>query len=163
MVNQNNGTLAIAGTFTQTGGSFNYGGGSITGSPVLTSVALAPSPGGPTPASFAVKGSSSLTAGVAANVTVWIQGSNAAGAATLTAANGFINAGTIRLESIEAGWGSYLIVTAGAITNTGTITVSAGAGGPRIIRASVTNQGTINVNADLSLSMFSEYVSTTVQ
>ncbi|MCH9035253.1 MAG: hypothetical protein IID42_12255 [Planctomycetes bacterium] len=80
-----------------------------------------------------------------------MQGSSAGGHTTLTAAQGFTNAGTLRLESINGGFTSSLTVTTGALTNTGTITVGQGNGGARSMTAELVNSGTVNVGTSLTL------------
>jgi hypothetical protein len=150
--NQNDGTLSINGTYSQLGGAFNYNGGTITGTPILQSVALTFGSGGTGVASFILRGASTLSGDVGPDQTIWVQGSNAGNHATLTAASGFNNAGTLRLESIDQNWSSNLTVSSGTFSNTGILNVNPGSGGSRIVMASLSNAGTVNLNTDTTFS-----------
>ncbi len=59
------------------------------------------------------------------------------------------NYGTIRIETTAGGEYSLLLQAAGTLTNhpSGVINVNAGSGGPRYVRASIDNQGAINLSA----------------
>jgi hypothetical protein len=69
----------------------------------------------------------------------------------VTATSSFTNAGRIRIESQDQPWTSNLTVN-GTLTNTGTIDVNNGSGGPRNFSGNLDNQGALNVNLDISFS-----------
>jgi hypothetical protein len=105
--------------------------------------------GGTSAATFVLGGNCTLNGDVAAGQTVQVQGSNAGGTATLTWASGFINAGTIEMESTDSSsWGSLLsIAPGGPLINApgGVISAVAGSAGARSITGDLTNQGLLNV------------------
>lgn len=76
-----------------------------------------------------------------------IQGSAAKGHLNYET-DGFRNAGSVRLESINGGYISGLTLWGGYLTNdvTGVVTIDPGSGGPRFIRGGLLNAGTVNVN-----------------
>ena len=76
-----------------------------------------------------------IVGGASGSQTLWVLGSTAGSHTTITAAQGFTNAGTLRLESINASRTSSLTVSPGALTKTGTITVGVGTGGAHVSRA----------------------------
>src|SRR5207253_2572790 len=103
-------------------------------------------------ASFTMTGACTLSGDVAPGQSVLVQGSSSGGVATVTAAAGFTNAGTITLQSINSGWESDLTVTGGTLTNAGTLNVNAGTGGPRTITANLTNNGTVSLNTSTTFA-----------
>jgi len=153
-VGLNGGTLNNPGSVNVSSGTFDFNGGAASGTPVLlTNSALNFGLGSTGAGSFTVRETSSLSGDIAAGQTVVIQSFNPGGGtsdriATLTAASGFTNAGTIVLDSSNAGEANTtLAVTSGTLTNaaTGVINSNAGVGG-RTITAEVNNAGTITVN-----------------
>jgi hypothetical protein len=150
---QNTGSLALAGGYQQTGGSFTHAGGDVTGNaPVLTNVSLNPSGSGL--GSYVVRGSNSQLAGdVPSGRTITVQGDVAA-SATLNVPANRSNAGTLVLNSSDSGNGATVFGTADAttITNTGTIETDEGAGGSRAVQATVVNSGTLDINQDTTLT-----------
>jgi hypothetical protein len=151
---QNSGTVTINVAFQQSGGAFHFSGGTITGTAVLSDAALDIAAGVISPATFAMRGNASTLSGnIAAGQAILVQGS-ADGPATLTAATEFTNSGTITLDSIDTARSATLIVTTGTLTNTatGVINANAGASGSRTFDADVTNNGSININADTAIS-----------
>jgi fibronectin-binding autotransporter adhesin len=144
------GTLANAGTFTQTGGAFRHNAGTQTGNPLrLSAVAIDPSAASGT-ASLVALGQSSLTGDVAAGdmVTITNDASNAGG--SLAAAPGLTNAGAIVLTSGGCACSPQLVVSSGTLTNAGTLTAEPGDGGPRRIAGSLANKGTFDVRAPVT-------------
>lgn len=141
---QNAGALNLAGRFTMDGDTFQYNGGTLEGVPVLrrSSLNLATQ----SPASFLLHGASRLGGDVAAGQSLWIQGNNTTGDATLTAPGDLANGGDLRLESIDSTWASNLVV-AGTLTNlaTGTVRLQSGTGGGRTLTTQVLNQGTMTI------------------
>ena len=148
---QRSGTLAVSGSFEVSNAAFRFEGGTFTGNPVAlanSTLTLTPAAG---PATFVMNGGSSqLGSDIGPGQTVWVRGDGTFGNANLTSANGFTNAGTLRLESIGSNWESKVTVTNGTLTNTGVIQSNTGSGGARTIAAVLDNQGTINVNQSLT-------------
>jgi hypothetical protein len=90
--------------------------------------------------------------GGAGEQTLWIKGNSTLGNATLTVNNDLRNAGLMRMESINFGYASNLTISSGILTNTGVISVNQGTGGVRTISGNLVNQGTVNVNHDLTFN-----------
>ncbi|MBI4319196.1 MAG: hypothetical protein HY675_11965 [Chloroflexi bacterium] len=92
-------------------------------------------------------------AGNSGTPTLWIR-SGSWLESRLNAANGFTNAGTIRMESVGAyPYSAILTVNAGTLLNTGTININYGNyGGGREIQAQVDNRGAINVGIDTAIT-----------
>ncbi len=145
--------VSVDGTFVMDSDTFNFNGGTITGIPVLSDSALVIGPSSTGAATFSTRRASTISGNIAAAQTVLVQSSGNAGA-TLTAANSFTNSGTIALQTLDNAGDSNLTVTAGTLTNanTGVINVNTGSGGYHYIDANITNNGTVNFNADGALS-----------
>jgi hypothetical protein len=81
--------------------------------------------------------------------------SDVAQLATLTLANGLTNNGLIELVGIGSGIPAALTVTSGTLTNAAgaTINIAPGFTGPRLLKAQLDNQGTINVNNGAGLTL----------
>jgi uncharacterized repeat protein (TIGR01451 family) len=150
--NHNNGSIAGNGFVEIAGAVFNFNGGTVTGaSPVISDSTLNIGPGSTGAAAFILRGASPrLSGNIAAGQTVWIRG-DASANTTAVAADGFTNAGTLRLESQSIGTTSNLTVTNGVLVNTGVIEVNAGSGGSRVFNGNFDNQGTIHMNQDFTL------------
>lgn len=140
------GTLTVSGTMSITQETLEFSGGTIVGRPTITNGTLRIGAGSEGAGDFAIRGASTLAGDIASTQSVRIQGTGTG--STLTAASGFTNAGTIELSWVsgtnvtEAG----LAVTAGTLTNTGTIrSLADGIGAPRIITADLLNAGTIRI------------------
>ena len=86
-------------------------------------------------------------------MTLWVQGSDWNGSASLTAAPGAVNAGTILLEPIHHDYWTSDLFVGPSFTNaaTGVIDVQAGAGGGANVYGSWVNEGTIDVEAGAEL------------
>jgi PKD repeat protein len=135
------------------GATMNFNRGATTGAnpPTLTNAKLNFGPAATGVATFIMQGNqptSRLSGDIGADQTVWIRGNGQPGSANITALNGFINAGIIRLESRVAGYESDLTIANGVLTNTGIINVNQGTGGPRIISGTLVNQGAVNVSSN---------------
>jgi hypothetical protein len=145
--------LAISGTY-------NAAGGSITGPGYLTNCTLdvTGSPSSPTTILIGGAGDTLATNNLA-NTTLWVQGNNPFGNATLTVANGLTNQGTIQLQSITSNWNETLATGSGTFTNAaaGTIQVSAGTGGGRVITGTLVNQGQVAVDSTSLLAISGTY------
>ena len=84
---------------------------------------------------------------------LWINGS-AANNDVNYVTNGFVNFGTIRMESTDGAYASDLTVTSGALTNaaSGVVNINIGSGGERVIAASMLNLGAFNANDSMAFS-----------
>ena len=150
--NQNDGVLQADGEVKLMGMSFNFNGGAIEGSglvPTAITLNIGPAAGG---ATFVLRGSCLLNGNVGLGQILWVNGNPAGGAGLLRSATGFVNKGTIRLESSGAALAANLVVTSGVLINQGRIEVNAGSGGQRLITADLDNQGIFRNNAQLQLS-----------
>ncbi len=129
------------------GTAFTEGAGTTTGSkPVIVRDAALHYTGSGSSA-IAVHGAgSTLSGNVAAGQSITIECIGAEHA-YLTASANFSNAGTITLTSAEAANQAALILSAGTLTNSGSINVEPGVGGgARFLEGNITNTGTIAVN-----------------
>jgi hypothetical protein len=146
---QNGGSIAGAGTLEMNQGTFEFDGGTITGTtPILinTTLKLGVSEG---TASFVVIGTIAKVSGrLAAAQSIWMRASNQSTTTIVTIPDTLLNAGNIRLESLD---GPYTTALTGTLTNLpgGTLSVNQGSGGSRSITSTLTNQGTIAVNSSL--------------
>src|SRR5205085_2352955 len=140
-----NATVSGTGTLTNaTGEQLEIQGGTIS-APFLNAGILHTSGATTISGSFTTTASSILR----------LSGSGATGS-ILNVSNSFTNNGQIELTSETINLGATMNVTTGTLTNAaaGTITslVGGGGGGLRTIGAQLDNQGTINIEMDLSLS-----------
>ncbi len=83
-----------------------------------------------------------------------VRGSAAGGAATPTITNGFTNAGTVRLTSIDGGYVAQLTVANGALQNAAgaSLLVEPGAGGSRTLAAVLENAGAVTTGTAFTLA-----------
>jgi hypothetical protein len=86
-----------------------------------------------------------LSGNIAAAQSVTIQGAAAADT-SVTAANGFNNAGTIEFDSNGGSTAAKLTVTNGTLNNTGVINVNQGTGGNRIVEGDLFNEGFVTLS-----------------
>ncbi len=153
---QNNGTLEIDGALNVDGMSFNYGGGTIngtSGTPYLIGSQLNLEPQAVNPATFWITGSAStITGNIQAGQTVWVRGSGPGSSTSFVVTNGFVNSGTLRLESVDGGYNTYFYINNGALTNAGggVVNINNGEGGARIFSANLLNQGAFNANESVA-------------
>lgn len=143
---QAGGTLTVTGSLNVTQETFEFDGGTITGRPTITNGHLRIASGSTGTGDFSMRGASTLEGDIAPAQTVRIHGIGTG--STLTSAAGFTNAGVIELQwaSGNNGTGSTLAVTAGTLSNTGTLRVLAdGLGAPRKIAADLLNTGTVSI------------------
>ena len=152
--NQNSGTIVGQGFLNlSSGAKLNYNGGTTSGAaPLLTHANLNFGPAASGVANFILRGNSQLSGDIGAAQTVWVRGDSGVGNTTVTAVNGFTNAGVIRLESENAGWASNLTIASGILTNIGVISVNQGTGGLRILAGNVINQDALNVSHSLTFN-----------
>jgi hypothetical protein len=153
---QRAGTIANDGGLRFNGPKVDYQGGQFTGNaPYLINCDLVIGPQATNGVTFMQTGSSSTYAGDTwPGQTIWVRGDGTGRHTTLTAPNGFSNAGRWLLESQNAGWTSALTVSAGQLRNLagGVIDIGVGSGGPRQISADLLNLGALNVGYGLTLS-----------
>jgi cysteine-rich repeat protein len=141
---QQGGTLDIEGGFALANGWFGFGGGTIQGVPVLTNDDVGLFTSGAV--TVEARGTTTLHSDIAAGQTVIVH--DAGGAATLQMSPynwGLTSAGTLVLESVEGSNPVTVMLSGAPLTNTGTLSINAGAGGPRVLTAELHNQGTVNI------------------
>jgi hypothetical protein len=148
--NMTGGTLANPGSFQCYDGAFNHSGGTIVGNHLyLVRCATDLTSEEAVTGSYILSGQSILKArALQPGQEVWVRGDGTGGHTLVTAPNGFVNGGRLRLESANGGYQTDLTLTEGAITNLagGVIEVNPGAGGSRNLTADVRNAGTVNIN-----------------
>jgi hypothetical protein len=97
---------------------------------------------------IALRGSSTLSGNLAGSQSLSLQ-STCSENVVATAAASFTNAGTITLTNGDGcGDNVTLTVSAGTLTNSGKIITEIPAGGTRTIQGSITNTGTLSINAN---------------
>ncbi|MBA3807630.1 MAG: hypothetical protein H0X28_04420, partial [Solirubrobacterales bacterium] len=90
---------------------------------------------------------STLSGNVSAGQSITIESTSSEHSA-LTAASNFTSAGSITLTNSDAIPNqAALVISAGTLTNSGSIKVEAGVGGQRFLEGNITNTGTIAINA----------------
>jgi hypothetical protein len=151
---QEAGRLDIAGGGDFTDLRFEFLGGTLTGTPYLDGCTLLIPAANASPGSFILTRSTSRFLGeLHAGQTVWVRGDGRGGHTELLLAPEFTNRGLLRLENVNAGYATAVSKPEGSLVNQagGVIRVNPGAGGPRVIRAQLVNEGTIEANHDLTL------------
>ncbi len=159
--NQNGGTFANSGTANLTSATFNFNGGNITGNAIILYAAhLNIGAGSLGLGNFSMRSASTISGDIAAAQQINVNGLTGM-PATLTAANGFTNKGTIVLETTSGTSSSNLTVTTGVFTNKGVFNISPGTGGTRTFSGDLDNQGTTNINANAAFEKISGVYSNT--
>ncbi len=149
---QDGGGLQLDGALQQSSGSFQLDGGTVSGIPELTHVALGLGAGFTAAAEILVEGNSAISGAVAAGQTIHGQGSSRGGNSTLTASAGLDNAGELLFDSRDSSYSSALTVSGAPFTNTGLTRFAAGpSGGARNFTGELLNQGQFAVDTDLTL------------
>ena len=150
---QTGGTLAASTNFNMYLGSFEYSGGTITGTPYLDTCTLTINGGAANPAQFRVGGPSTFVGSILAGHEVWVNGNGSGSNANLTSANGFSTAGTVRLQSTDGGYQSNLTVTNGLLTiqPSGKLLINGGSGGARTAQCTLSNNGLVEFNTAATL------------
>ena len=137
-------TASGGGSFAWASGTMNFSGGAFSGAVYVNggSLSVASTAGAQT---ILVEGASTLLSNDSTAATVWVQGNNMVGGATLAIPGNATNNGTIRMESIDSSWSETLNI-GGVLSNSasGVIQVNAGTGGTRAINGNINNSGTIN-------------------
>ncbi len=139
---QSGGTLQIDGVLDAYNITFNYGGGTIngaSGAPYLIDSQLNLGSQAVNPAAFWITGSAStITGNIQAGQTVWVRGSGPGSSTSFVVTNGFVNSGTLRLESVDGGYNTYFYINNGALTNAsgGVVNINNGEGGAHFLSQS---------------------------
>ena len=155
---QAGGTLAAPGTFNVTGGGlFQVDGGTVSGTVVALNASLRMGSTIANPTTVLVRASNPgavLLSNDSPKATVWVQGANNPGSATLTVAPGAANLGTILLQSASGSFQSSNLAAASGstFTNAGTIQVNT-SGAASNLSGNVINTGTINVAGGATLNV----------
>jgi hypothetical protein len=140
------GAIANNGSFTANSGIFTTGPGSASGNPlVLVNKTVSPNGGGS--AVLIVQGTNTLASDIASGYPLTLQGNTTFGTAVLSYSANRTNNTTIHLTSTDANSSAWLNGS-GTLTNNGTISVDAGAGGQRFWWGDVNNTAhhTITIN-----------------
>ncbi len=151
---QEAGRLDIAGGGDFTDLRFEFLGGTLTGTPYLDGCTLLIPAANASPGSFILTRSSSQLLGeLHAGQTVWVRGDHRGVHTEVLLAPEFSNRGLLLLESAHAGYTTSVSKPEGSLVNQagGVIRVNPGAGGARVIRAQLVNEGTIEANQGLTL------------
>lgn len=144
------GLLQIDGSFEQQSGTARLLGGTVTGTPLFSSMQLELGPSYSTPLTANLRGTSTLTGDVAAGQTLQLRGDGVYGNGTLNLAGATQVDGEIELTALNAAYTTRLGTTNVPLTNEGTIRVSPGTFGPRFLRGDLQNNGLIQVDQSLT-------------
>jgi hypothetical protein len=155
------GTIANNQSFTVAGPTFAFNGGSITGNPAsLIDESLAIGSNSTGAAAFTMYGLSQLSGTVADSQSITVMsdfntGNISGNNATLTTAGDVTNAGSITLASQRGDRTTTLIDGGTSFTNlaSGNLVIDATNGGGRQFTGNLTNQGTVEVQAGIGLTL----------
>ena len=152
------GSINASGLADIQGGLFDYTGGSISGSVRVSSGKVKVGSGVDSTGTVIAAGATTLQDNLSPSTTVWVQGSNDRGHATLTpdkpGASTVTNNGIIRMESINSGWNSNIAAGDKLVNGaTGEIDVNLGTGGDRTITGTLENQGAVKVQSGAFLGL----------
>ncbi len=139
---QRSGTLVIDGSFNHSSGTDRFLGGDVSGLVQLLSSAIEFGPAFIDPSTFLLRGTNTFSGAIAAGQEITMRGQ--AGNQLTTASTGLLNQGIIRLDTADAGFQTKLTVDGGPFQNEGQLETLTGAGGTRILQASVENSGSID-------------------
>ncbi len=136
-------------------GSLILDGGLLQGPVLLVHSGLVLSPAASSAEVLRLTGSCTLDGDIPAGLSVTVLGSSAGGHTRASWQSGGVNRGTLRFDSVNAGWWSRLEMGAIPLVNDGTgrIVVVPGAGGSKVIVGSVRNSGTWTLEADVALEV----------
>src|SRR5262249_58673584 len=105
----NQGTVTVGSLATLSfTGTYESAGGTVSGSHLFQNTDIKVTAPSTAPTTLVLVGANRLLTDNPPNVTLWVQGSDAGGHATLTLTADTINHGTIRLESVNPAWNSNL-------------------------------------------------------
>jgi hypothetical protein len=155
LTNGTGGKIAATGSgdvLMSSGTSFSEGAGTTSGTkPVIVDDASLTYSGAGTSA-IALHGESTLSGNLSSGQSLSIESTGGENAKT-TAAAGFKNGGSITLTNGDSsGNNATLVISAGALLNSGTITTEVAHGGTRTLQGDVTNTGTLQINANTAYS-----------
>ncbi len=132
-------------------GAFTEGAGTTSGAKpvILRDAALAYTGSGESLITQHGEGST-LSGNLAAGQSLVLESTNSENVKSV-ASGGFTNAGSITLTNSEtSGNNATLVISSGTLTNSGTITTELAHGGQRSLQGSITNTGTLAINANTS-------------
>jgi len=136
-------------------GSLILDGGVLVGPVVVSDAGLVVSDSAVSANPVELRGNSTLSGNIPPGLAVDVLGASSAGSAQLTWQSGGTNRGTIRMRSINAGWGTTLVMNGIPLMNAGggLLTVDAGAGGARRFQGGIVNEGRMETTAAVVLEM----------
>lgn len=147
---QAGGSMNIQGGFTLVNGTFEFVGGSIGGYPYLINSLLRIGEQATGVGQFISTGPSSRFEGkIHSGQEVWIRGDNGGSHTVMTAAEGFLSEGKIRVESVHGGYHTHLTIN-GLLTNRGKVEINPGTGGSRNVSFDLLNEGEVAINTGVS-------------
>lgn len=153
--NQTGGTVTTEGTgvFRLDEGRFNFTGGVTSGTVYVVNSELLVAPSVTQSSTVMMGTSGTLLGNGAKDVVVWMRGNNSVGHTTVQVAEGAVNAGTIRLESVDNTFAANLQGLGAGFINgpTGVIEVNQGSGGARSIDATLDNRGRVTLNSPATI------------
>ena len=150
------GAVNSNGALNLTGGSTLAGSGTLTNQGTVTLDDSTVSGALDNQGMLVARGVSNLNGAVTtgAGTTLRVLGNNIGQNASLTAANGFTNNGTIELTSADSFRNATLVVTSGTLVNASGAAIQSlvGTDGGRTLTAELDNQGTVTINHPLTIN-----------
>ncbi len=145
----NQATIDATGDYVDIEGTYQAQGGTILGDGYVVNCTLQEISAPASASTILISGTTTtLATDNLAGYTLWVQGSPHYGDTVLHLGANVSNLGTILLESVVNGDRSDVATGSYTLTNLGTITSGAGAGGERLITGTLNNQATIDATAD---------------
>lgn len=149
---QSNGVFDVQGDLTHTGGSNQFDGGSMTGTPNFIAGSIGFGPGFTTPFTPRVFGNSTLTSDIPAATSMDLLASASFGNTVLTSAADRTINGVLSMSSEGAGFASIFDGTGFTLTNQGTLETLVGSSGLRTFKGSLENLGNVNLQQPTTFS-----------
>ncbi|NQU47953.1 MAG: hypothetical protein HQ519_04845 [Planctomycetes bacterium] len=151
---QHAGILQLDGNFKHINGIDRFVVGQVNGVPELVKTDLILESTFTTPAEFRLLGASKLTGDVESGQSLRVIGAPVGGTATLTLQAPTTNHGDIEVTSESGGYTANFTAPAGLeLSNEGSLTVLAGAGGPRSLSMELHNNGLVDLQTNTTLGM----------
>ena len=145
----NKATIDATGDYLDIQGVYKADAGTILGSGYIVNCTLQEIASPSSPSTILISGTTTtLATDNLAGYNLWVQGSNHYGDTILKLGGNVANRGNILLQSANGTWRSDINTGSSTLTNAGTITAGAGAGGERLIVGTTDNQATIDATAD---------------
>ncbi len=150
---QNAGTMTVDGLFDVVASTFEFNGGTITGTGTTRvtngRLALGTLPGGS--GTVVHRGTGTMVGDIRSGTTVLVRGESGLNT-TIAADDSFGNAGTLLFSSTVFATSNMTVGGSRTLTNTGTVDFQSGAGGQRQYDWNLTNDaaGTVSVNSDVA-------------